>query len=78
MVVVKAKVLDSTHLELSQPIETPHGETVLISVATSSESEAEAQEWLTTSLESLAAAYGDAEPSYSLSMVRERNPDYRG
>lgn len=33
MVLVEAKVIDSTHLELSKPIETPHGQKVLVSLA---------------------------------------------
>lgn len=78
MVLRKAKVLDSTHLELSEPIATPSGETVLISVAVARENDVERAEWLAASLQSLNDAYGESEPEYSPTMVRERNPDYRG
>jgi hypothetical protein len=33
MVVIKAKIIDATHLELSSPIAAPSGGTVLVSVA---------------------------------------------
>ena len=70
MVLVKAKVVDSTHLELSQPIATRKGLTVLVSVAESADKDAERQQWLAASAESLRAAYGESEPDYSASMVK--------
>ena len=76
MVLVEAKVMDSTHLELSKPIAARRGLTVFISVAESAERDEERQEWLATSALSLQAAYGDSEPDYPTSMVRESNPDY--
>ena len=76
MVLVKAKVVDSTHLELLQPITTRKGLTVLVSVAESTDKDAERQQWLAASAESLRAAYGESEPDYSASMVKESNPDY--
>ena len=76
MVLVKAKVLDSTHLELSKPIATRKGLTVLVSIAESGDKDAERQQWLAASAASLHAAYGDSEPDYPVSMVKESNPDY--
>ena len=76
MVLVEAKVVDATHLELSRPITTRQGVTVLVSVAESGERDAERQEWLSASATGLASAYGDSEPDYSASMVKESNPDY--
>jgi hypothetical protein len=75
--VIKARVLDSTHLELSQPITARPGETVLVSLAPLIE-DTERQEWLSASLSGLNAAYSDDEPEYSISMVKARNPDYKG
>ncbi len=77
MVLVKAKVVDSTHPELSKPIATHNGLTVLISVAESGDEDAERQQWLTASTASLRSAYGDSEPDYSATMVKESNPEYR-
>ncbi len=77
MVLVKAKVVDSTHLELSKPIAARKGLTVLISVAEPGDEDAERQQWLAASTASLHAAYGDSEPNYSAAMVKESNPEYR-
>ena len=76
MVLVKAKVVDSTHLELSEPIAARKGLTVLVSVAEATDKDAERQQWLAASVESLDTAYGESEPDYSASMVKENNPDY--
>lgn len=77
MVLVQAKVLDPTHLELARPIEASRGGTVLVVVAGSAEADAELQQWIDGSSESLRRAYGDSEPDYTPSMVRESNADYR-
>lgn len=77
MVLVKAKVVDSTHLELLEPIAARKGLTVLVSVAESGDMDVERLQWLTASAESLCAAYDESEPDYSVSMVKESNPDYR-
>ena len=76
MVLVKATVVDSTHLELSKPIATPKGLTVFVSVAEARDEDAERQQWLAASAEALHAAYGESEPDYSAFMVKESNPDY--
>ena len=76
MMLLKARVMDSTHLELSRPIATARGRTVLVSVAEPAEQDAERRQWLANSAASLQAAYGDSEPEYTPAMVRESNPDY--
>ena len=76
MVLVEAKVVDSTHLELSKPIAARQGLTVLVSVVESGQKDAERQQWLAASAASLQSAYGESEPDYPASMVRENNPDY--
>ena len=76
MVLVKAKVMDSTHLELSRPISITRGRTVFVALAESAEQDAERQQWLEGSAASLQTAYGDSEPEYTPAMVRESNPDY--
>ena len=77
MVVVSAKVLDSTHLELLRPIAARQGGTVLVSVAEPDEKEADDRaQWLALSAASLQAAYTDTEPDYPVSMIRESNPEY--
>ncbi|MGO8703245.1 MAG: hypothetical protein ACLQVA_05455 [Candidatus Brocadiia bacterium] len=76
MVLVEAKVLDSTHLELSKPIAAAQGRTVLVSVAERGEKDVDRQQWLAASAAALQAAYGESEPDYPASAVRESNPDY--
>jgi hypothetical protein len=85
MVLVKAKVVDSTHLELSRPLLEPQGTVVLISVAEPGNPDSpdnlddhtpERQPWLTTSATSLSRAYDEGEPDYPVSLIQEGNPDY--
>ncbi len=76
MILVKARVLDSTHLELAKPIAAGCGGQVFVVVAESTHPDDERKHWLDGSLESLQNAYGDSEPEYALSMVRESNPGY--
>ena len=76
MVAIKAKVVDATHLELSRPIAAPSGGTVFVSVAGMGEEGDERLQWLATSAEALQSAYGESEPVYTPSLVREPNPEY--
>ena len=76
MIVLKAKVVDPTHLELSKPIPACCGETVLVSLTVGNQDDRERQEWLAMSAKGLQPAYGDSEPEYKISMVRESNPEY--
>jgi hypothetical protein len=76
MIVLKARVVDSTHLELSKPIQLPRGETVLVSLTEGAEESRERQEWLAASADGLQSAYGDSEPEYTIEMVRESNTEY--
>jgi hypothetical protein len=77
MMFVEAKVVDSTHLELSKPIAERQGRIILVAVAEGGEEDAERQQWLAASAPSLYAACGDSEPDYKTSMIRESNPGYR-
>lgn len=76
MVLVQARVLDSTHLELAKPIKASCGGKVFLVIAEPVNADAERQQWLDGACESLRTAYGDSEPEYTSSMVREINPGY--
>ena len=76
MVLVQAKVEDATHLELHEPIGGQVGREVLVTVAESSDADADREQWLALSVEGLRSAYGDCEPEYSPAMVREPNAEY--
>ncbi len=77
MVIVEARVLDATHLELAKPIPAPAGGTLLISVAEPGDQAEEGTDWLALSAASLAEAYSADEPEYPAERVREQNPEYR-
>ncbi len=74
---MEAKVVDSTHLELSKPIAERQGRIIIVAVAEGGEEDADRQQWLAASASSLHAAYGESEPDYTNSMIRESNPGYR-
>ena len=76
MVVIEARVLDATHLELAQPIHVPPGDKLVVSLSEFRDVDAERVAWLAAAAHSLSAAYGDAEPEYSAELVQEPNPEY--
>lgn len=76
MVFIEAKVVDATHLELTRPLPAGNGRTVLVVVSDAKEPDPERDEWVTASADALGATYGDAEPEYDVSMLRERNAGY--
>jgi len=65
MVVMEARVVDPTHLELAQPIATPAGAKVVVSLADPTRSDKDRDEWAAFSLAGLNSAYTDSEPEYS-------------
>ena len=76
MIVVEARVVDPTHLELTQPIDTPPGGKVVVSVLDPAQGDRERDDWLSLSLRTIALAYGDSEPEYTVGMIKEPNPEY--
>jgi hypothetical protein len=76
MIVVEARVMDATHLELTQPIDTPPGGKVVVSVLDPAQGDGERDGWLSLSLGAIASAYGDSEPEYTVAMIKEPNPEY--
>jgi hypothetical protein len=57
-----AKILDATHLELSQPLDAVPGEVIKIALATSSDEEMTI--WRDASKQHLLAAYADEDAIY--------------
>lgn len=76
MVVVEARVVDATHLELTRPIDTPPGGKVIVSLLDPAREDSERDAWLSVSRSALESAYGDSEPEYTQGMIREPNPEY--
>jgi len=65
---------DGERILLDEPFEMEPNTKLLITVL--HEADAERTSWLQVSAERLEAAYGDNEPEYTLSSVREMNPHY--
>ncbi len=74
MTVLEARMIDATHLELSEPVDLPAGRKLVVSVVEAGESFDDRRQWLAASAAGLQDAYGDSEPDYSLDQVREPNP----
>lgn len=77
MTILEARMVDATHLELSEPIDLPPGHKLVVSVVEADVQTEERRQWLAASEETLRAAYSDSEPEYSLDLVREPNPEYK-
>lgn len=73
---VEARVLDSTHLELSKPIDIPAGKEVKITVLSQEEYDKERDVWIELSHNGISSAYGNSEPEYPSSSVKEKNEEY--
>lgn len=76
MTVLEARMIDATHLELSEPVDLPAGRKLVVSVVEAGESFDERRQWLAASEASLEGAYGETEPDYSMDQVKEPNPEY--
>ena len=76
MNLVQARVIDSTHLELSKPIDLPLGRNVMVSVTEAPLEVDERDQWHSASATTLEDAYGASEPDYSLEMLNELNPGF--
>ncbi len=75
MTVLEARMIDATHLELSEPVDLPPGRKLVVSVVEADESCGERQQWLAASEAGLQDAYGDSEPDYSVDLIKEPNPE---
>jgi len=68
---------DGSQILLDEPYELEPDVELIITVLPKS-SEEEREDWTRLSLESLARAYSDDEPEYSLDLIKEANPAYEG
>ncbi len=73
---LEARMVDPTHLELSEPVDLPRGSKLVVSVVEADDGAEDRQQWLAASAVTLQAAYSDSEPDYSLDLLKERNPEY--
>jgi hypothetical protein len=68
---------DGKQILLDEPFELEPNTKLIVTVLPES-SNGEQEDWAQLSLESLARAYGDDEPEYSLDLIKEANPEYEG
>lgn len=68
---------DGSQILLDEPYELEPNVELMITVLPKS-SEEEREDWARLSLESLARAYSNDEPEYSLDLIKEANPAYEG
>jgi hypothetical protein len=68
---------DGKQILLDDPVELEPDTQLMVTVLPKSEN-GEGSEWTRLSLESLARAYDDDEPEYSLDLIKEPNPEYEG
>lgn len=68
---------DGNQILLDEPFELEPDAELIVTVLPKT-SDAERDDWAQLSLESLARAYSDDEPEYSLDLIKEANPAYEG
>ncbi len=68
---------DGRQILLDEPFELEPNTKLIVTILPESSGE-EREDWTRLSLESLARAYGDDEPEYSLDLIQEANPEYEG
>lgn len=68
---------DGKQILLDEPFELEPNTELVVTIRYKSSYE-EREDWARLSLESLARAYGDDEPDYSLDLIKEANPEYEG
>jgi hypothetical protein len=68
---------DGSQILLDEPFELEPNVELIITVLPKA-SDDEREDWTRLSLESLARAYSDDEPDYSLDLIKEANPAYEG
>ena len=68
---------DGNQILLDEPFELEPNMELLVTFLPNSLVD-ERSAWTQLSLESLARAYSDDEPEYSLDLIKEANPDYEG
>jgi threonine/homoserine efflux transporter RhtA len=67
---------DGQHIQLDEPFELERNTPLAVTVLP--EEEARDLTWSALSVAGLEAAYGDAEPEYSVDLIVRPNPDYEG
>ncbi len=67
---------DGQQILLNEPFDLQPGTQLIITVVPLPDAEQES--WYALSAQNLAEAYSDNEPTYSLTLIKEHNPEYEG
>lgn len=67
---------DGQHVLLDEPCDIPANTRLIVFVPGDQSLSEEREFWMAAGIQSLARAYGEDEPEYSLDLVKEANPDY--
>ena len=69
---------DGDQIRLDEPFELDPDAELIVTVLPKNGDDVDREFWTQVSRHSLARAYGEDEPEYSFSLIREPNPDYDG
>lgn len=69
---------DGEHIRLDEPFKIEPHSRLLVIVFPEEQSDEERNAWLDLSGRGLANAYSDEEHDYSLGLIKEANPEYKG
>jgi predicted DNA-binding antitoxin AbrB/MazE fold protein len=71
-------IIKNGKIEPLEPINFPEGTQLVVTMSSSSEiaENSELEDWYALSSQGLSRAYGDDEPDYDLSQIKEFNPNY--
>lgn len=61
---------------LDEPFDLTPNMKIIVTVI--SEKDSESDDWILAAKKNLARAYGDDEPEYDLTSIKEKNPEYAG
>jgi predicted DNA-binding antitoxin AbrB/MazE fold protein len=69
-------VIRNGKIEPLEPINFPEGTQLVVTISSSSKIVSDSEDCYALSLQGLSRAYGDDEPDYDLSQIKEFNPSY--
>jgi len=69
---------DGEQIHLDEPFDLEPGTPLTVTVHSDPPTDPEREDWLRLAGQCFEAAYGDDEPEYPLSLIKEPNPQYEG
>ena len=69
---------DGDKIVLDEPFDLEPNTRLIVTILPEEQSVSEREDWANLAMESLERAYSDDEPEYTVDMIKELNPDYKG